>query len=204
MEDEDRQAGGGLNLPVLPDQGILELFRIIVNYCGPVLMGCKPAALFTLQSQSAFACLSALLPKRLSLMVLRKKGGRLLVLLFRKEKLEKTLLNESAGTVLAGMGYPTGGSVLILLKYLKKQFESSEFPHEIGLFLGYPVEDVLGFVRHKGRNYKLCGYWKVYGDVEQAKLRFRQYDACRERIKSAIAPPSAKKRPAGEFDSQGF
>jgi hypothetical protein len=189
MKNENRQAqGGGLKLPALPDQGVLSLSQIIVNYYGPVLMGCKPAALFTLQSQSAFACLSALLPKRFSLMVLRKTGGRPLVLLFQKEELEKAILNESAGTVLAGMGYPESGSIFIVLKYLKKQFESREFPHEIGLFLGYPVEDVLGFVRHKGRNYKLCGYWKVYGDVEQAKLRFRQYDACRERIKSAIAP----------------
>jgi hypothetical protein len=187
MKAENRQAqGGGLKLPALSDQGVLNLSQIIVNYCGPVLMGCKPAALFTLQSQSAFACLSALLPKRFSLMVLRKTGGRLLVLLFQKEELAKAILNESAGTVLAGMGYPESGSVPIILDYLKKQFESSEFPHEIGLFLGYPVEDVLGFVKHKGRNYKLCGYWKVYGDVEQAKLRFRQYDVCRERIKTKI------------------
>jgi hypothetical protein len=172
--------GGGLNLPALPDRGGLNLFRIIVNCCGPVLMGCKPAALFTLPSQSAFARLPALLPKHLSLMVLRKTGGRLQVLLFQKETLEKTILDESAGTVLAGMGYPKSESILITLGYLKKQFETREFPHEIGLFLGYPVEDVLGFVRHKGRNYKFCGYWKVYGDVEQAKLRFRQYDACRD------------------------
>jgi hypothetical protein len=190
MKDEPGQVQShGLKLPALPDQGIWELFRIIVNYCGPVLMDCKPAALFTLQSQSAFACLSALLPRRLSLMVLRKSEGRLLVLLFHKEKLGKTISNESAGTMLAGMGYPTGGSISIVLKYLKKRFENETFPHEIGLFLGYPVEDVLGFVKHKGRNYKLCGYWKVYGDVEQAKLRFRQYDECRERIKSTMAPP---------------
>jgi hypothetical protein len=171
MEDDARQAG---------------LSRIMVNYCGPVLMGCKPAALFTLQSQSAFACLASLLPKGLSLMVLRKSGGRLLVLLFQKERLEKAILNESAGTVLAGMGYPKSASIFIVLKYLKKQFETKAFPHEVGLFLGYPVEDVLGFVEHQGRNYKLCGYWKVYGDVEEAKLRFRMYDACRERMKSAI------------------
>jgi hypothetical protein len=168
------------------EPGILKLPRIIINYCSPVLMGCKPAALFTLQSQNAYVCLSALLPKRFSLMVFRKNKDRLLVFLFQKEKLEETILNGTAGTVLAGMGYPKSASILIILNYLKKQFESKRFPHEIGLFLGYPVEDVLGFVRHKGRNYKLCGYWKVYGDVEQAKLRFRQYDACREHLKTRM------------------
>lgn len=142
-------------------------------------MGCKPAALFTLQSRRAYSCLSALLPTRLSLMVLRKHKDRLLVFLFRKEKLEETLLNEPAETVLTGMGYPAGAPLPAVLEYLKTRFERAQFPHEVGLFLGYPVEDVLGFVKHKGRNYKLCGYWKVYGDVEQAKRRFSQYDACR-------------------------
>ena len=53
------------------------------------------------------------------------------------------------------------------------------FPHEIGVFLGYPPEDVMGFVRNKGKNYKYNGYWKVYGDVEQCKRRFAAYDSCR-------------------------
>ena len=55
-----------------------------------------------------------------------------------------------------------------------------EFPHEIGLFLGYPPEDVAGFIRHQGSHYKLCGKWKVYGDVERAKALFCEYDRCSE------------------------
>jgi hypothetical protein len=177
------------------EPGILKLPRIIINYCSPVLMGCKPAALFTLQSQNAYVCLSALLPKYLSLMVFRKSKDRLLVFLFQKEKLEETILNGTAGTVLAGMGYPKSTSIASFLKYLKKKFENKQFPHEIGLFLGYPVEDVLGFMKHKGQNYKLCGYWKVYGDVEQAKLHFRQYDACRECIKTEMMSVKVKPGP---------
>jgi hypothetical protein len=176
----------GISGAAVSESGILKLPQIMINYCSPVLMDCKPAALFTLQSHGAFVRLSALLPKRLSLMVLRKSKGRLLVLLFQKEKLEKTISSESVAPILAAMGYPETPSILSALEYLKGQFENSQFPHEIGLFLGYPAEDVLGFVKHKGQNYKLCGYWKVYGDVEQAKLRFRQYDACREHIKAKM------------------
>ena len=54
-----------------------------------------------------------------------------------------------------------------------------DFPHEIGLFLDYPVEDVLGFILHRGCDFKLCGYWKVYGDEEKARCTFRKYDKCR-------------------------
>ena len=58
--------------------------------------------------------------------------------------------------------------------------EEREFPHEIGVFLGYPPADVQAFCRFGGANCKLCGYWKVYGDVEHARSCFARYDDCRE------------------------
>ena len=54
------------------------------------------------------------------------------------------------------------------------------FPHEIGLFLGYPLCDVQGFIRHAGRHCKCCGYWKVYGDEAEAQSLFQKFDRCRE------------------------
>jgi hypothetical protein len=171
-----------------------EIKRSIINYCSPVLMGLKPAALFVLKSENACARLTRLLPVYLNLMVLRKIETGLLVLVFEKEKLEKAISNDQAGTVLSGMGYPAGASVFVFLEYLKNQFNGRQFPHEVGLFLGYPADDVLGFVKHKGKNYKLCGYWKVYGDLEQAKLCFRQYDRCRDYLAAALEDPSRNGR----------
>ena len=69
------------------------------------------------------------------------------------------------------------GNVQELLFHLRGRFtDPTEFPHEIGLFLGYPLEDVEGFCRKKGADCKLSGYWKVYGDVETARKRFAAYD----------------------------
>lgn len=56
----------------------------------------------------------------------------------------------------------------------------NEFPHEIGFFLEYPPEDVKAFIRNKGQNYLLSGYWKVYENAEQARLLFDRYDKARE------------------------
>ena len=53
-----------------------------------------------------------------------------------------------------------------------------EFPHEIGVFLGYPLDDVKGFIRHKGRDYTFCGCWKCYGDPQAARRRFERYHRC--------------------------
>ena len=53
-----------------------------------------------------------------------------------------------------------------------------EFPHEIGLFLSYPPEDVKGFIENRAANYKLSGLWKVYGDEKKAKELFAKYKKC--------------------------
>ena len=56
------------------------------------------------------------------------------------------------------------------------------FPHEIGLFLGYPVQDVLQYVATGGIGCLFCGYWKVYAEPEKARLLFSRYNECKEQF----------------------
>ncbi|MBQ7128480.1 MAG: DUF3793 family protein, partial [Clostridia bacterium] len=53
-----------------------------------------------------------------------------------------------------------------------------QFPHEVGLFLGYPPEDVKGFIENNAKCSKCVGCWKVYGDEEKAKKCFENYKKC--------------------------
>ena len=55
---------------------------------------------------------------------------------------------------------------------------SAEFPHEIGVFLGYPLSDVVGFIENSGRNFTCCGCWKAYGDPQAAQRHFAQLRKC--------------------------
>ena len=55
-----------------------------------------------------------------------------------------------------------------------------EFPHEVGLFLSYPPEDVKGFIDHRACGFKCAGLWKVYGDEEKARTLFAKYRKCTE------------------------
>ena len=56
--------------------------------------------------------------------------------------------------------------------------DNEQFPHEIGLFLSYPPEDVCGFINNKACDHKCVGCWKVYGDEEQARKTFARYEKC--------------------------
>ena len=52
------------------------------------------------------------------------------------------------------------------------------FPHEIGFFLGYPYEDVIGFIDNEGENFLCSGCWKVYAKERDAQTCFCCYKNC--------------------------
>lgn len=67
------------------------------------------------------------------------------------------------------------------LRHLRGRLENNEdFPHEIGLFLGYPLGDVIGFVKNEGRNSLCCGCWKVYCNECEALQTFQKFKKCTE------------------------
>ena len=46
--------------------------------------------------------------------------------------------------------------------------------------MGYPPEDVRGFIQSKSRGTKCVGTRKVYGDEETARRQFALYEKCTE------------------------
>ena len=77
-------------------------------------------------------------------------------------------------------GYAEDMTVPVMLTMLGNRISCESFPHEIGVFLGYPLADVEGFIRNAGQNCLLCGCWKVYSDPESARRTFANYDRCRD------------------------
>lgn len=157
-----------------------QLDRLLAAYCSPTLAGIKPASLVSCdralypdlpqrlaQYRAAFAS------RDLHFEIVCACKGRFLLMVYHKAQLERRLADASVQRVLLQFGYPVGQPLAEQLKMLKRRIALSDgFPHEIGLFLGYPIEDVVGFIRYQGRGCKLSGYWKVYGDAEAASRLF--------------------------------
>ena len=72
------------------------------------------------------------------------------------------------------------GSEQCLMQLIERLRAYDEFPHEIGLFLSYPPEDVKGFIEHHAADFKYAGLWKVYGDEQRARDLFAKYRRCTE------------------------
>ena len=104
-----------------------------------------------------------------------EEGNTVLLLLYKRDLLNRALFDEAAWAILAPLGYGQCHSCVdAYLEHLKKRFEN-DFPHEIGIFLGYPPEDVAGFIRYRGERSLAAGYWKVYGNVRQAQKTFKRF-----------------------------
>lgn len=112
---------------------------------------------------------------------LKSDDESILILLYRKRLLEWYVNHPRNQSFLNKIGYDTEDSLEKKLTILKRRFEMS-CPHEIGIFLGMPVEDVEGFIEHKGKNCLLCKYWKVYCNPKRAELLFNAYDKARNNM----------------------
>ncbi|WP_180952216.1 DUF3793 family protein [Lachnoclostridium edouardi] len=158
----------------------------LVRYGAPTLVGLKSGSLFRLPLTDmplAPVLLEEnrrLRPKGLTLTAVRRESRAALVLLYRRRVLERELRCPEAMSLLTLLGYPKGGVDLCLEELLRRLAPGRGFPHEIGLFLGYPPEDVAGFLQNSGRGSRYVGCWKVYGDVEAACRRFSQIRQCTE------------------------
>ena len=156
----------------------------VIRCCAPTLAAIKTGSLFNSRFESREEMTASLrsinkslLPKGVCVLPLRYEGGKALIYLYRPSMLEEDLRNPVAAELLKEAGYPggsTAGHIAWLIRRLK---ESETFPHEIGLFLGYPAVDVRGFIRRG--ECKCTGLWKVYeSDVPQAQRTFARCRHC--------------------------
>ena len=158
---------------------------LLIRHAAPTLAGLKTANLVNCRCDNADDLLSALssLNRRLGskgvrVMPLRVWDGRALVYIYRPQRLQADLKGDHAGRLLESRGYSCGTPGRCMMQLMERLSSGGEFPHEIGLFLGYPPEDVEGFIRNKAECSKCCGHWKVYGDEHRARDLFNRYNQC--------------------------
>ena len=160
----------------------------IIRNCAPTLAGLKTGSLFTCPYESKERLLDSvrqlnrrLTAKGLRCLPLRFSSDKALIYLYRPAMLRCDLSRESAAALLQSRGYDPVSCEGCVGRLAKKLRQQEDFPHEIGLFLGYPPEDVHGFIEQGPDLCKISGCWKVYGDEASAQKKFAQYKHCTRR-----------------------
>lgn len=167
---------------------------ILAYHCAPAFAGIKPSNIASCSKHEnpnitvQIKMLNEKLNKNdIYINVLCECGERVLLMVYRKQKLCEYLQSDDIKSFLCDNDYPKEFSLMKYLAILKsriyaQRLMNKEFPHEIGAFLGYPLHDIYGFINHKHQGCLLTGEWKVYENTEQAKKLFCRYNKCRKAV----------------------
>ena len=169
------------------------LEKLIAFHCGPALAGIKCANLMSCR-KSRIPDLHKKLDKFNSQLnckdiyaeILCECEKNTLIMVYRKKLLEARLNDHETSEFLKGYGYDKFPSAEDYIERLKTRLKNNKFPHEIGVFLGYPIDDICDFIKNGGRKCIISGEWKVYHNPEKAERLFRRYYLCRMGIARRI------------------
>ncbi|MBP3853560.1 MAG: DUF3793 family protein [Erysipelotrichaceae bacterium] len=118
--------------------------------------------------------------------ILSQSSESLLIYVYHTQKLQTLLERPSIQNFLSAFGYTCQPCQQAIMHLRQRLNEQSSFPHEIGIFLGYPLKDVQAFIEHEKEC--LCiGYWKVYGNVKNTQKTFERFDCCTKTMKTKIS-----------------
>lgn len=159
--------------------------KMLVRNCSPTMAGLKTGNLFSCDFESVAQMREILrsynrrlTPKGVRLLPVRFRNGRALIYVYRPTRLAQDLCDRTARDILHARGYRCDQPSACVARLARRLHDSEEFPHEIGLFLGYPPKDVHGFIELGADACKCSGVWRVYDDEERAKRLFDQYRKC--------------------------
>lgn len=154
--------------------------------CAPLLSGLKISNLLKISKDRATGIESALAQTCISYFKLYESREKVFFLLYKERQLREYISMGKVVKLLRTMGYEDFKlkSVLNVFRNRYRIYMNNEgdFPHEMGILFGYPVEDVTGFIDNKGKNFLHCGYWKVYDNVEEKIELFQRFQRAEDSV----------------------
>lgn len=160
---------------------------LLAKHCAPALAGIKPANIVSCRKSFSLNAELEKLNRELNRCdiyaeILCECKSRAVVIVYRKNVLERHLQMTDNRKFLSRFGYSGCNTIREYFNVLKQRLGCSAFPHEIGIFLGYPVNDIECFIRNPNEGCLLVGEWRVYHDPEKAKKLFRRFNSCRKAL----------------------
>ena len=158
--------------------------------CAPMIAGLKASNLLIIASENEADARRILNGTKISCARLARMDKKTTMLIYHEQWVKEYLASREVSELLRVLGYEGKGFYEVLhsvrKKYRSYMKKEGEFPHELGLLLGYPAEDVKGYMDNKGRNYLCTGYWQVYADPASKLNLFQKFELARGRLIRAI------------------
>ncbi len=160
----------------------------IIRQCAPTLAGIKIANLFVYtfaSNEDYFRALTHIRrifsPKDIYLEVLRYDivSHKALLFVYRSKGLQGVLGKDDVQIFFQQRGFiPTTCPLEIIEEMAGRLHNGQDFPHEIGLLLGYPLDEVKAYIDAPHAPGLCAGCWKAYKDPYRALGYFEKCRCC--------------------------
>lgn len=176
---------------LLQDMDLENVETQIVMQCAPVIAGLKISNLLIVGEHNREQVKTILKKTGLCWKELLNLNSQTTFLVYQPEKLKEYLMQQNVQELMRRLGYQSCTQKELVENVQKKYRDymvyRHEFPHEMGLLLGYPAEDVYGFIENDGKNFLFSGYWKVYENMPAKKKLFMKFEQARETMLQLIS-----------------
>ena len=168
------------------------LVHRIVRCTAATIAGRKPATLMNLSNANGGLldawdiCKAGIFTgSEIEYYELKRTKRNAIVLFFSRNRLSEVLKKRSVKRFLQGCGYESG-SIEYALRMLEHRYAASGCPPEIGIFLGIPLKDVMGFMGLSSLENTKCGMWRVYGDPAASERMMDEYRSAKSAISGRL------------------
>lgn len=157
--------------------------KFLIYNASLVISGVKPSATITIKKGNENLYdkwikygISFLKEIDIQYINLRECSNALIILIYSEEKLSNYIFKEENKRFLRQLGYSEENDMREYLEILKRRYKEFNCPHELGIFLGFPLNDVKDFMNCKDKKCLSCGYWLVYNNLQESQEIFSKYD----------------------------
>lgn len=151
----------------------------IANQCAPLLFGVKGSNILITNNSNRNRVYDIFHNTSIKVKNIYSSSDRTIMFLYKPYELNAIACQADARKLMRSVGYQYSDPEEVLnyfvYRYQIYRRERGLFPHEMGILLGYPFYDVVGFMENKGKNYLYSGYWKVYSNLPKALKTFENY-----------------------------
>ncbi len=169
----------------------------LLEHLGPVIYGVKPAEILSYRNFDCERCQKICRieeafdnAKNIKYRKIKQINNEIKIFFYNPNALEKHLLQPMSAVCLKKFHYPVHRDMERQIDELVRRIErvqQGECPHEIGVFLGYPIKDVLGYLGWSSKELTKVRCWRVYGDETESDQLYEQIISMRQRIRNIIS-----------------
>ena len=165
----------------------------IIRKLGPLLLEDKPIHLFCFRKDFKFKDkILKLIEKdfkdleKIKYKVIPCVNDTIKILFYNIVNIEKVLNNKPKVDFLKRQGHNELDDYKHFIDYFTKKLEKNIIPPEIGIFFGYPVKDVIGYIGHPSLECTVTKGWKFYGDPRLSEEKFKNYSTAEKLLEKYI------------------